>query len=220
MFAIIVGGGRTGAYLAKNLIDDGHRVTILEKRKEIIEKTQKDVPSAKIINGDGADPEELELAGTAKADLLAAVTGDDEDNIVICQLAKFTYNVSKVVARVNNPKNEWLYSKAWGVDVAVSAVHIISTIIQEEATLGEIVTLLKLKKGEISLVEYSVSDTSKVIGSKIKDIKLPPETVLITAILREEKVIVPKGDTEIMVGDQILVLTSPKFEKQLKGKLT
>lgn len=220
MFAIVVGGGRTGSYLAKSLIEDGHDVTILEKREDIVEKDREEVPEAKVIQGDGADPEILEIAGARNADLVAAVTGDDEDNIVIGQLSKFTFKVGRVVGRVNNPKNEWLYTKEWGVDVAVSAVHIISTIIREEATLGDIVTLLKLKKGEIALVEITVSQESKAIGTKIKDLDLPPETVLITALLRDGKVVVPKGDTEIVAGDQILVLTAPEHEEQLKEKLS
>jgi trk system potassium uptake protein TrkA len=219
MFAIIVGGGRTGSYLAKSLIEDGNDVTILEKREEIAAKDEKEVPAARVIVGDGADPEQLELAGARKADLIASLTGDDEDNIVISQLSKFTFKVPRVVARVNNPKNEWLYSKKWGVDVAVSAVHIISTIIREEATLGDIVTLLKLKKGEIALVEFTISEKSQAVGTKIKDLDLPPETVLITAILREGKIVVPKGDTELNSGDEILVLTTPENEKILERKL-
>lgn len=220
MFAIIVGGGRTGSYLAKSLMADGHEVTIIEKRDDIAAKDEKEVPAARVVVGDGCDPEQLEFAGARNADLIAAVTGDDEDNIVIGQLSKFTYKVPRVVGRVNNPKNEWLYNKQWGIDVAVSAVHIISTIIREEATLGDIVTLLKLKKGEIALVEITVSEESKAIGSKIKDLELPPETVLITAILREGKIVVPKGDTEIVSEDQILVLTDPEHEEMLKEKLS
>jgi len=220
MFAIVVGGGRTGSYLAKSLIEDGHEVTILEQREEIADKDVQEVTKAKIIQGDGADPEQLELAGIRKADLVAAVTGDDEDNLVISQLSKFTFKVERVVGRVNNPKNEWLYNKSWGVDVAVSSVHIISTIIREEATLGDIVTLLKLKKGEIALVEITVSEKSSAVGKKIKDLDLPPETVLITAILRDGNVVVPKGDTELNAGDQLLVLTTPDNEELLEKKLS
>lgn len=219
MFAIVVGGGRTGSYLAKSLIEDGHEVTILEKREDIVEKDMKEVPEAKSVLGDGADPEQLEFAGAAKADLIAAVTGDDEDNLVIAQLCKFKFKVGRVIGRVNNPKNEWLYNKSWGIDVGVSSVHIISTIIKEEATLGDIVTLLKLKKGAISLVEITVSEKSKAVGKSIKDLDLPPETVLITAILREGDVIVPKGETEISSNDEILVLTAPEYEEMLKEKL-
>jgi len=219
MFAIIVGGGRVGSYLAKSLSEDGHRVSVIEERETVLNKLQKEVPKAEIIEGDGSDPENLEKAGANKADLLAAVTGQDEDNIVIGQLAKFTFKVDRVIARVNNPKNEWLFTKQWGIDVAVSAVHIIAKIIQEEATLGDIITLLKLKKGEISLVEFNVSETSKSVGKAIKELPLPPETVLIAAILRDGKIIVPKGETTLQAGDKILALSMVENEEKLKKAL-
>ncbi len=219
MFAVVVGGGRTGSHLAQSLIADGHDVTIIEKREDIVEKDKKEVPEANIVNGDGADLEQLEIANVGKADLIAAVTGDDEDNLVVAQLSKFTYDVPKVIGKVNNPRNEWLYNKSWGVDVAVSAVHIITSIIKEEASLGDIVTLLKLKKGEISLVEITIGENSKAIGKKIKELSLPPERVLITAILREGDIEVPKGETELKQDDQLLVLTSPKDEEDLKKQI-
>jgi trk system potassium uptake protein TrkA len=219
MIAIIAGGGQTGSYLAKSLIRAGHDVTILERREGIARKDEKEVPEAEIVLADATDTEQLESAGARKADLVAAVTGDDEDNLVVAQLAKFTFKVPKVIARVNNPKNEWLYDKAWGVDVAVSAVHIISSIIEEEASLNDIVTLLKLKKGELSLIEITISGQSKAVGKKIKDLDLPLETVLITALLREGKIVVPRGDTVITEGDEILILAASKYEEKLKDRL-
>lgn len=219
MFAIIVGGGRVGSYLAEQLLADGHRVSVVEKRQEILGKLHKEVPQAQIVEGDGSDPEILEKAGANKADLLAAVTGEDEDNVVIGQLAKYTFKVGRVIARVNNPKNEWLFTPQWGIDVAVSAVHIIAKIIQEEATLGDIITLLKLKKGAISLVELNISQESKAAGKAIKELPLPPETALITAILRDGEIIVPKGETVIQPNDQILALSTTANEEKLKKAL-
>jgi trk system potassium uptake protein TrkA len=219
MFAIIVGGGRVGSYLAENLLEDGHRVSVVEKREDVLEKLHKEVPKAEIIEGDGSDPETLEKAGANKADLLAAVTGLDEDNIVIGQLAKYTFKVDRVVARVNNPKNEWLFTRQWGIDVAVSAVHIIAKIIQEEATLGDIITLLKLKKGAIALLELNISEASKSVGKAIKELPLPPETALITAILRDGQIKVPKGETIIEANDQILALSTVENEEKLKKAL-
>ncbi len=219
MFAIIVGGGRVGSYLAKDLLEDGHRVSIIEKREEILEKLHKEVPKAAIFEGDGSDPELLEKAGANKADLMAAVTGLDEDNIVIGQLAKYTYKVDRVVARVNNPKNEWLFTKQWGIDVAVSAVHIIAKIIQEEATLGDIITLLKLKKGAVALLELVISEESKAVGKAIKELPLPPETALIAAILRGNEILVPRGETVIQPNDQILALSNVENEEKLKEAL-
>ncbi len=219
MFAIIVGGGRVGSYLASNLIEDGHRVSVIEKRHDILEKLHTEAPQAEIVEGDGSDPETLEKAGAHKADLLAAVTGEDEDNIVIGQLAKYTFKVNRTIARVNNPKNEWLFTPQWGIDIAVSAVHIIAKIIQEEATLGDIITLLKLKKGAIALVELIISDTSNAVGKAIKELPLPPETALIAAILRDGEILVPKGETVIQPHDQILALSTPENEEKLKKAL-
>jgi trk system potassium uptake protein len=219
MFAIIIGGGRTGSYLAKNLVAAGHEVTVIENREEIARKDAKEVSGAKVILTDGADPEQLDLAGAAKADLMAVVTGSDEDNLVICQLAKYNFKVPRVVARVNNPKNEWLYTREWGVDVAVSSVEIISTIIQEDLSLGDVVTLLKLRGGEVGLVEVTVSDTSKAVGKAVKDLSLPADTVL-TAILRGHDIIVPKGLTEVDAGDHILILTKCGCERELEEQLS
>lgn len=219
MFAIIVGGGRVGSYLATSLIEDGHRVSVVEKRRDILEKLHKEVSQAEIIEGDGSDPEALEKAGANKADLVAAVTGEDEDNIVIGQLAKYTFKVNRTIARINNPKNDWLFTTQWGIDIAVSAVHIIAKIIQEEATLGDIITLLKLKKGAITLVELIISDTSNAVGKAIKELPLPPETALIAAILRDDQILVPKGETVIQHNDQILALATTENEEKLKKAL-
>ena len=219
MFAIIVGGGRVGSYLASSLIEDGHRVSVVEKRLDVLRKLETEVPQAEIFEGDGSDPETLEKAGANKADLLAAVTGEDEDNIVIGQLAKYTFKVNRTIARINNPKNEWLFTPQWGIDVAVSAVHIIAKIIQEEATLGDIITLLKLKKGAIALVELIISDTSSAVGKAIKELPLPPETALIAAILRGGQILVPKGETVIQSRDQVLALSTPENEEKLKKAL-
>ena len=144
-----------------------------------------------------------------------AVTGDDEDNLVVSQLAKHTYRVPKVIARVNNPRNQWLFNRQWGVDVAVSAVHIISKIIQEEASLGDIVTLLKLKKGKLSLIELSIPESARSINKMIKELALPADSILV-ALVRDEQMIIPYGDTVIKAGDKILALTAVASEKQLK----
>lgn len=219
MFAIIVGGGRVGSYLAKSLVAGGHKVTVVEQDEEVADRLLKRIPGGEIIIGDGCEPDQLELAGAHNADLLAAVTGHDEDNLVLCQLAKYAFKVKRVVARINNPKNEWLFTRRWGVDVAVSAVHIIAKVIEEEASLGEIVTLLKLREGDIYLAELTVAKESKALGKKIRELSLPPDEVLIAAVLRERKIIVPRGDTEIKAGDEILVLTSLENERLVKEAL-
>lgn len=218
MKVIVVGGGKVGSYLAQLLIEKGHQVTVLEKRKDICEKIEREIDPKQVFRGDGCDPQVLEEVGTHQADLVVAVTGDDEDNLVVSQLSKQTLKVPRVIARVNNPRNEWLFDRQFGVDVAVSAVHIISKVIEEEASLGDIVTLLKLQKGEISLVELILSEQAKSVGKLVKALSVPPEAVLV-AIVRDEKIFIPHGDTFLQAGDKILALTNVASEQALKDCL-
>ncbi|MHB0977462.1 MAG: potassium channel family protein [Candidatus Aquicultorales bacterium] len=213
MFAVIAGGGRVGSYLARRLVEKGNRVVIMEKRAEVLGRL-KDEVSAEIIEGDATAPEAFERTGVANADLVAAVTGDDEDNLVVCQLAKKTWNVPRVIARVNHPANAWLYTKEWGVDVAVSAVHIIATIIEEEIELGDVVTLLKLQEGNVVLSEFAVKEGSPFVNKRVDQLGLPVDTVLV-AIIREQDVLVPGADTILQVDDQLLAITTPEQEKAL-----
>lgn len=218
MFVIVVGGGKVGSYLAGLLIADNHKVVVLEKRAEICAKLEREINPEHVFKADGCDPLKLEEAGVRQAELVVAVTGDDEDNLVVSQLAKHTYKVPRVIARVNNPRNQWLFNQQWGVDVAVSAVHIIAKIIQEEASLGDIVTLLKLRKGEMALVEMIIPESAKAIGKMIKDVALPSDCVFV-ALVRDEQILIPRGDTVIQANDEVLALTSTASEKALKDCL-
>lgn len=217
MFVIIAGGGRTGSYLASNLLSAGHKVTIIEKRKETYEKIKKEI-NTEIILGDGSNPALISEAGIRKANLAIAVTSEDEDNLVIARLAKLEFNVPRVIARVNHPKNYKIFTKDWGVDVAVSATHIIAKLIEEEATIGDLVTLLKLKSGKIALVEARIGPASPLIGKEIRGLDLPSDCIVVS-ILRGEEVVFPKGQSMIAEGDEILVLTSVASEKRLSELL-
>lgn len=218
MFAVIVGGGKVGSYLAESLESDGHRVAVVEKNPDTCAKVQKRI-GGPLVCGDGGDLENLEKAGCRKADLVAAVTGADEVNLVICQLAKFTFDVRRVIARINNPRNEWLFHKDWGVDVGVSAVHIISRVIQEEARLGDLVTLLKLRKGEMALVEGTLSQDSRAAGKQVSELNLPSECVL-AAIIRGDQLVIPRGTTTLEAGDEVLAITTVAAERTLDDILT
>jgi trk system potassium uptake protein TrkA len=147
-----------------------------------------------------------------------ALTRNDEDNLVVCRLAKHHYHVPRVIARVNNPRNEWLYTKAWGVDVAISQVHLTSKVIEEEIGLGELITLLKLNRGEAALVELDLPETSPVRGKAIRDLSLPPDTVIAT-IIRGGKLVIPRGDTTLEAGDEILAVSAVAAEPALKQVL-
>ncbi len=217
MLAIIVGGGRGGSYLAQDLQAQGYRVKVIDKRPEVVAKLRQEI-EGEVVCGDGSSPRILEQVEADKADLLVAVTHDDEDNLVICRLAKHHFHVARVIARVNNPRNEWLYTKAWGVDVAISQVHLTSKVIEEEIGLGELVTLLKLNRGEAALVDLRLPESSPACGKAIRDLNFPPETVIVS-VIREGRLVIPRGDTRLEVGDEILAVSTVAAERALKDTL-
>ncbi len=217
MRAVIVGGGRGGSYLARDLQSQGYQVSVVDKRPELVAKLRQEIEGS-VILGDGSSPDVLKRAGVTEASLVVALTRNDEDNLVVCRLAKHHYHVPRVIARVNNPRNEWLYTKAWGVDVAISQVHLTSKVIEEEIGLGELVTLLKLNRGEASLVEVHLPETSPVRGKAIRDLPLPADTVIAT-IIREGKLVIPRGDTVLEAGDEVLAVSVVSAEPALKQAL-
>ena len=205
MFVIIVGGGNTGSYLAKLLLDAGHLVKVVEERPGILEKIKSEIPPESIIPGDGSSPQVLEAAGVLKANVLAAVTGSDETNLVITSLARFEFNVPRVIARLNNPKNAWLFTPEMGVDVALNQADILARLVAEEMSLGDMMTLLKLRKGEYSLVEEKVHPLSPASTKFLRDLLIPSECVVV-AIIRKGQLIIPHGDTVLQPADEILAL--------------
>ncbi len=217
MLAVIVGGGRGGSYLAHDLQGQGYQVKVVDRRPDVVAKLRQEV-GGDVICGDGCSPEILEQIGTAQADLLVALTHNDEDNLVACRLAKHHFHVPRVIARVNNPLNEWLYTKAWGVDVAISQVHLTSKVIEEEIGLGELVTLLKLNRGEAALVEVRLPETSPCRGQTIRDLNFPGDSVVVS-VIRSGKLIIPRGDTRLEAGDEILAVSTVAAEKSLKELL-
>ena len=217
MRAVIVGGGRGGSYLAQDLQSQGYQVKVVDRRPEVVARLRQEV-EGEVICGDGCSPEILDQVGTAKADLVVAITHDDEDNLVICRLAKHHFHVPRVIARVNNPRNEWLYTKAWGVDVAISQVHLTAKVIEEEIGLGELITLLKLNRGEAALVNLRLPETSPCRGKAIRDLNLPVNTVIVS-VIREGKLVIPRGDTQLQAGDEILAVSAVAAEKPLKEAL-
>ncbi|MDD5772718.1 MAG: NAD-binding protein [bacterium] len=216
MNIVVVGGGKVGYYLVKKLVKDGLSVTLIEKDRARCEEIAQEIDTM-VINGDGCDIGILEQAGISKASVLAAVTGSDEDNFVACQLAKTGYNVLRTVARVNNPNNEAIFSEL-GVDVPVNSTTIIARIVEEEVSLDDFINLLSFKKGNISLVRVDLSDDSPAVGKMIKDIILPPNSVLVS-IIRGGDIIIPKGETVLTPGDDVIALTSVENEQSLLTSL-
>jgi trk system potassium uptake protein TrkA len=214
MFVIIVGGGNTGSYLAKLLMDRGHTIKVIEERPAILEKIKVEIPLDSIIAGDGSSPQVLESAGVLKANVLAAVTGSDETNLVITSLARFEFNVPRVIARINNPKNSWLFTPEMGIDVALNQADILARLVAEEMSLGDMMTLLKLRKGEYSLVEEKVHPLSPAANQNLRDLLIPTECVIV-AIIRKNQLLIPHGDTTLQPADEVLALVHASQVEQL-----
>jgi trk system potassium uptake protein TrkA len=205
MHVVIVGGGNTGSYLAKILLEGQHSVRVIESRPTILEKLRKELPAEVIIPGDGSAPSILDQAEVRKAHVLAAVTGDDETNLVITSLARFEFNVPRIIGRVNNPKNHWLFTAEMGVDVALNQADILAHLVAEEMSLGDMMTLLKLKRGEYSLIEEKVHPTAIAANKLVREIGLPDECTIVS-IIRNHKLLIPHGSTLIEPYDEILAL--------------
>ena len=215
MYIVISGGGKVGSYLARNLIKKGHGVAIIEKRSEVLEKLAEELPTVVLlIEGDGCSVKYQEDAGVGHADIFAAVTGDDDDNLVSCQLARARFSVKRTVARINSPKNEHIFH-ALGIE-GISSTTIISRLIEEEATIGDIIRLHTLKKGQISLVEIDLSKGDCLAcNRKVYELNLPEGSVLV-AIMRGDRVIVPGGDTVMETGDRVVAVAASGKEEELR----
>jgi trk system potassium uptake protein TrkA len=208
MFAIITGGGRTGTYLAVTLVNQGHRVRLVENRRDILARLHHELPTEAIYEGNPTDPQVLEQAGIRQANVLAAITTSDADNLALCYLARQRWSVPRTIARVNNPRSAWLFNQTFHVDVAVNQATILAATIEEEMSLGDMMTLLKLRRGQFSLVEEKIPAGAKAIGIPLKDLRLPEQCV-IAAIIRGGDVLIPRGITAFEAGDEVLAVVGP-----------
>lgn len=220
MYIVTNGGGKVASYLARKLLEAGHDVALIEKRAEIADKLAQELPGrALVIVGDGCDATYQEDAGVARADVFVSVTGDDDDNLVACQLARVAFGVPRAVSRVNNPKNEHIFN-ALGIE-AISSTTIISRMIEEEATVGDIHTLTTLRKGNMAIVEIELpTDRCVVCDKPVSTLDLPPSCVLIAVIRDDETVETVCGDTVLGIGDTVVAFTSIESERALKKVLT
>ena len=209
MDVVIIGTGTQGKYIARTLANGKHNVTVIDrdfKVEELLSISQREEILIDVIVGDGCDYEVLEKANCNSADVVLACTGDDEDNLVIALLAKQEFGVPKVIARVNHPENEWLFNDHWGVDMAVSGSHILTSLVEEEITSDHIIGLLSLDDGKVNIVEIKLSATSEMLDKQISNIDLPRECSIV-AILREGHVVFSHNDTVLTAGDEIILLT-------------
>jgi trk system potassium uptake protein len=214
MFVVIAGGGRTGAQLARSLISGEHIVHVIDYRKEVLARIHKELPTEVIFPGNPMDCQVLEQAGIKSANVFAATTTSDEENLALCYIARQKYGVKRTIARVNNPRNAWLFDTKFHVDVAVNHADILSRLIEEEMSMGDMMTLLKLKRGKYALVEEKIPPKAKAVGQAIKDLSLP-NNCTIAAIIRLGEVIVPRGITTLEVGDEVLAITDTEGAKKL-----
>jgi trk system potassium uptake protein TrkA len=218
MFVIVVGGGNTGSQLAKFLIEAGHTVRVIDERPSVLEKLATEIPQEVIINGDGSSPAVLEKAGIQKAQVLAAVTGLDETNLVITSLGKFEFNVKRVIARINNSKNAWLFTPDMGVDVSLNQAEILARLTAEEMSLGDMMTMLKIRRGKYSIVEEKIAPGAPAIGKALKDLPLPNNCV-ISGIIRHGEIVMPRGVTVLEEADEILALVDESSRIELSKLL-
>lgn len=216
MYILVAGGGKVGYYLTKTLVNEGHEVLLIERDRQKVE-TYAERFGAVVLEGDAAEASVLAAAGAARADVLIAVTGEDEDNLVICQMAKQKFHVARTIARVNNPKNEQLF-RSLGIDVTVSQTNYILHIIEQAIPERSFVHLLSLTHGDLEIVDAKITDRSAVAHRTIGEISLPDNTA-ITAISRGPTVIVPNAGTELLPGDDIIALAHRDQEDELRRLL-
>ena len=219
MNVLIAGGGRTGARLASLLLNQNYRVRLVENRRELLGYLHQELPTEVIYEGNPVDPSVLEAAGIREANDVAAVTSTDSSNLVICYLAKTQFEVPRTIARVNNPNNAWLFGKIFHVDVALNSADVFAHLIQEEMSLGDMMTLFKIKRGRYSVVEEKVPAGAKVIGKQLKDLDLA-EHCVIAAIIRNNVMTLPRGDSTLQAEDEIIAVASPEGAQRLADLLS
>jgi trk system potassium uptake protein len=214
MLVLIAGGGSVGRHMASRLASSGHEVRIIDKSATVVETRSPEAPvGVRWIFGDACDVGVLSAAGAREADVFASVTGDDEDNLVISLLAKQEFGVPRVIARVNNPRNEWLFTDMWGIDFAVSTPQLLSALVEEAVSVGALVQLLSLQRGRANLSEVTLTNESPAVGKRISETALPREAAVV-AIIRAGHVLVPAPDMILLEGDETIVLLTGSTEDE------
>ncbi|HZD79519.1 MAG TPA: TrkA family potassium uptake protein [Actinomycetota bacterium] len=215
MRVVIAGAGAVGRHLGSDLAARKHQVTVIEQVPEILREAREWDPDLEYLLGDACEPWVLEKADLKTADVVVAATGDDEDNLVISLLSKQEFAVPRVLARVNHPRNEWMFNEQWGVDVAVSVPHLLTALVEEAVTVGDLVRLLRLEGGRVGLLELTIPPSSPNAGRPLYELRLPTDSAIV-AVLREGHVVIPQPETVIAAGDEILALSSKDSEPTLR----
>jgi trk system potassium uptake protein TrkA len=214
VYIIVIGGGKVGYYLAKELVEEGHEVLVIEKDSAKCDRIAEELGDI-VLLGDGCEASTMEMAGFNRADMLIAVTGDDEDNLAACQVAKAKFNLPRTVARINNPKNEEIF-KRLGIDTTVSATAAILAHIEQELPTHPLIHLLTLKGSGLEIVEVKVPDTAAVVGRRVRDISLPEQSLIVLIVDREGAPRVPGIDEVIRAGDEVVAVARTEAEDALR----
>ena len=217
MRVVIAGAGSVGRSIARELLYNNNSVLLIDKGAD--EQAIRRVPEANWLVADACEIDALNEAGLADCDVVVAATGDDKVNLVVSLLAKTEFGVPRTVARVNNPKNEWMFDDAWGVDVAVSTPRLMTALIEEAVTVGDLVRIFEFRRGRATMVEMTLPTESPFVGHRVGDVPLPPDTVLV-GIIRDQIPIAPSSDYSIEAADELLFLTTPDSEDELESLLS
>ncbi|HJR80188.1 MAG TPA: NAD-binding protein [Anaerolineales bacterium] len=218
MNVLIAGGGRTGARLANLLLNENYQVCMVENRRELLSLLHQELPTEVIYEGNPVDPTVLEAAGIREVHAVAAVTSNDSTNLTICFLAKSMFDVPRTISRINNPNNAWLFNDNFHVDVALNAADVFAHLLQEEMSLGDMMTIFKIRRGRYSVVEEKVPPGAKAIGIPLKDMNLA-EHCVIAAIIRDGVMTLPRGDSTLQAEDEIIAVASPEGAQKLSELL-
>jgi len=211
----IAGAGSVGTAIARDLKAAGHDVMVIEQDPDLVERRRGEI-DVTWVAADACEVSSLDSAGLATVDVVVAATGDDEDNLVISLLAKQEFAVPRVVARVNNSKNQWLFNESWGVDVSVSTPQLLTALVEEAVSVGSLVRLLQFQGGHAHLVEVTLAESSPAASMAISDLKIPREATVV-AVMREDRLVVPRGDTVLQVGDEVLLLVTADAEQMVQA---
>jgi len=218
MRVAIAGAGNVGQHAANSLLEAGHEVLLIEQNQNVVDRATVDKRIEWYV-GDACEVASLREAGLDRCEVLVAATGDDEDNLVVSLLAKQEFAIPRVIARVNHPKNEWMFTENWGVDLFVSTPTLITAMVEEAVSVGRLVEILRFEGGLARLVEVTLAEDAGVVGRSIAEIALPRDATIV-AILRDEHLEVPRGDTVFAAGDEVLALVTPDSEDQMREILT
>jgi trk system potassium uptake protein TrkA len=214
----IAGAGNVGTHVAKDLKQKGHDIVLLEQNRDVVETIKPELDINWVV-GDACELHVLDEAVLSSCEVMVAATGDDEDNLVISLLAKQEFAVPRVVARVNHPDNEWLFTQSWGVDVAVSTPHLLTSLVEEAVSVGDLIRLLKLEQGKVALLEVTLAEGSPADGATVRGLAMPPDCTLV-AVVRDGHVVAPSSDTPLRAGDEVLALAASEAEGDLRLALT